>query len=231
MAKLSSPRKNVKKTVQEITDRAAVHYLTSLENLRYLEPFMGAPHTVKDAATLLKLKPNSLLYRVKRLVELGLLEVVETRQRKGRGVKIYRSSADEYFVPYAATNAKTPEEWLLRWEQGFREQLIKVSTRTITETPQPWGLKISKDGSGLLNVVPVTKSGKSLVSSFELDKAAMLTGWSTGLYMDFPVAKAFQRELHELIVRYFKQGGAQQYMIRVALVPLPEQRLPSVFSS
>lgn len=131
MAKISSSSK-----VHKVTDPAAVRYLTDIEHLRYLEPFIGVARTVTDVAAQLEVKANSLLYRVNRMVELGLLEVESYRERKGRAVKHYRSTADTFFVPYTATSAVRPEEWLLQWGSRFQNTLISQVLGTAEIPPK-----------------------------------------------------------------------------------------------
>ena len=215
---------------REVTHPEAARLLTDMTGLRYLEPFFGQPRTVSEAAAMLEVKPNSLLYRVRRFVELGLLTVVSEEARAGRAVKRYGTAAEAFFVPFAATDALTPEAWLLRWERDLQDQLVQSALTNSEEPPSTWGLRIGLGQDGLLNVYPASQDGRLVMFGLEADRAATLLGWNTGLYLDYPAAKAFQRELHDLILKYYRRGGAQQYVLRVALAPLPRQTVPPLFT-
>lgn len=225
MAKASSSSK-----VRKVTDPAAVRYLTDIEHLRYLEPFIGAARTVTDVAAQLEVKANSLLYRVNRMVELGLLEVERFKKRKGRAVKHYRSSADAFFVPYAATNAVRPEEWLLQWGNRFQDSLISQVLGTALEDAPAWGMQVSRNDGGFLSVLPSTEEGEPILPDFGPQHPATILGLGTGLFLDFADAKEFQKELHDLILKYWHKRGGQQYMLRVALAPVSDDKLPSLFT-
>ena len=51
---------------------------------------------------------------------------------------------------------------------------------------------------------------------------ALYNRFHDSLYLDFAEAKAFQRELDALFVKYSAQRGQQRYMIRLSFVPVPD---------
>lgn len=115
MAEQNSPRGPRSATVQrapwenidvdalhEVTDPAQAAILTDPHRVQFLLPFLGREKTVSQAAAEVVVTPNSLLYRVRRMVGAGLLQVVEERPRGGRAIKVYRSSHDGYRVPMSA---------------------------------------------------------------------------------------------------------------------------------
>ncbi|BDP44644.1 hypothetical protein DAETH_46130 (plasmid) [Deinococcus aetherius] len=207
----------------------AAVYLTDLKRLRVLEPFFGEARSVTEAARQLGMKPNSLLYHVRRLLALGLLLVAAEEKRPGRSIRRYRVSADKFFVPVEATSARTAEELLARWERRLQDHLITSALLASPGASGPWGLLVGQDDRGLLRVTRVTRAGQSLLG-LDPDQSATLLGWYTGLYLDFADAKAFQGELHDLILRYWKRGGGQQYALRVALAPLLGGDLPPLLN-
>jgi hypothetical protein len=87
----------------EIQDPEQARLLSDPESFRYFRPFFARDCTVARAAKELGSKVDTVLYRVKLFVEAGLLKIVETETRRGRPIKIYRSSADAYFIPFAVT--------------------------------------------------------------------------------------------------------------------------------
>jgi hypothetical protein len=87
------------RSVVRITDRAQAVVLLDRRYVRFLRPFMAIGRSVGEAAAELEMTVSFLLPRVRRFERLGLLEVVETRARKGRPIKVYRAVGDEFFVP------------------------------------------------------------------------------------------------------------------------------------
>lgn len=87
----------------EVKDPEQARLLTEPEGFRYFAPFLARACTVSQAAKELGCNVDTMLYRVKIFVEAGLLQIVETEHRRGRPIKVYRSSADAYFVPFAVT--------------------------------------------------------------------------------------------------------------------------------
>lgn len=80
---------------------------------RFFYPFLGRERTVSQAAAEAGCKLSAMHYRVGTFVEAGLLKVVREQKRAGRPVKVYRSVADAFFVPFQLTTHATPQEsWL-----------------------------------------------------------------------------------------------------------------------
>jgi hypothetical protein len=92
-----------RETRVEIKDTKQARLLTNPESFRFFEPFMARDCTVSQAASELHCNVDTMLYRVKTFVKAGLLKVVNTQPRRGRSVKVYRSSADAYYIPFEVT--------------------------------------------------------------------------------------------------------------------------------
>ena len=71
--------------------------------VRYFEPYLARDRTVKGAADEVGVPLDTMLYRVRRVLAAGLLRVVREEPRAGRAIKVYRSAAEAYFVPFHAT--------------------------------------------------------------------------------------------------------------------------------
>lgn len=97
--------------------------LADPEVRRVLVPFVGQERTVSRAAAELGMGVNALLVRVRRFVRLELLVVMREVPRNGRAVKVYRTVADGFFVPYTASPFDTPEAWLVA-DYAVREQRL-----------------------------------------------------------------------------------------------------------
>ncbi len=99
-----------------VRDARQARILTEPESKRFFVPFLARNTTVKEAAQQVGCPLNTMLYRVKTLIAAGLVQVVETRPRGGRAIRVYRSVHDAYFIPLAATPFDTLEH--RAWVQG-----------------------------------------------------------------------------------------------------------------
>ena len=135
-----------------VQDRRAADVLTNPHTLRQLEPFLGRDCTVSQAAEETGEKPNTVLSRVKRFLDLGLLKISGEKPRGGRAVKLYRSAADLFFIPYEATSAETLEAAMAErdayWEALLRRGVVRARAQAVGA----WGTRVYRDARGRLQV-------------------------------------------------------------------------------
>lgn len=117
---------------------------------------MGQSRPAKEAAKLLEVKLTTLLYQLKRLCSLGLLEY-EDIPRAGRPVRYYRAKQKVFFVPYRVSPYDTPEAWLLREyehvERDFLRHFLKtIESRLTDPSPDSFGLWITLNQAHILQV-------------------------------------------------------------------------------
>lgn len=206
-------------TVALITDPAAAAALMDPSTLRHLAPFIGAEKSVARAADESGESPNTTLKRVRRFMVLGLLEVAQEVPRAGRAIKLYRSVAQVYFVPFEATGAESLEAGLAE-RDGYYERLLRRNVvRARLDTIGTWGTRIYRDGRGRLQVQTAVTPDANVTS---LDKAApaVLSAWRDGVMLEFEDAKALQSELFSTLQRYLRKNGPQRYVVHVAMAPL-----------
>ena len=86
-----------------VDEGAAAELLADAERSRWLEPFLARTRSASEAADELGVELDAMLYRLRVLRKLGLVEIVAQTPRAGRPIKRYRSTADAFFVPYYAT--------------------------------------------------------------------------------------------------------------------------------
>ncbi len=204
-----------------VDDAVLADLLTNPETLRQLEPFLGQENTVSEAARLTATLPNTMLARVGRWQKLGLLEVSRQELRAGKPVKYYRTTADAWFIPFDNTSAETLEAGLAQrdrfWETRLRRAVVKAREQQVGN----WGTRVYRDERGRLQI-QMAVSPDSNWTSLDMDRPAVLAAWRDGLHLDFKDAKALQRELFELLLRYQRKEGAQRYLLRLGLAPLEE---------
>lgn len=204
-----------------VTDQRAADALTNTTSLRHLVPFLGRSLSVSDAARETGEKANTTLKRVQRFVDMGLLEVVDAQPRAGRPMKLYRSTAEVFFVPFEVTHSESLETALAErdayWERLLRRNVVRGRREALGE----WGTRFYRDARGRLQVqTAVTPDANA--STLDGDAPATLSLWRDQLQLDFADAKELQREMFSLVQRYQRRTGAQRYVVRMGLAPILE---------
>jgi Helix-turn-helix domain len=211
--------------VLELNDPKLAAELLDPNTLRFLGPFLGQTRTADQVARELGISLNTLLYQIKRLCELGFLEITEERPRRGRGIKHYRAKAEVFFIPFENTPFATPEDMLLReYEPLYRHFLasfLEAAMQMVNLTAmRDIGLCVSRDEDGQVNVQHGAHPSRMIMPNpFEPNAPAILIGWDDQLRLDFEDAKALQLEMLEVLERYRAKDGSGSYIAHVALAP------------
>jgi len=96
-----------------VTDPRAATLLSDPDWVPWIEPFLGRTRSIAEVAAELGRPLDAVRYRVRRLHEAGVLEVVGQRKRAGRPIRLYRTVADGFVVPFEATPFVDLEERIL----------------------------------------------------------------------------------------------------------------------
>lgn len=217
-----------------VTDPAAAAFLVEDANRRYLRPFLEREASVSEAAENLGEPVENVYYRVKRMLDLGILEVTREVPRAGRPVKRYRSVGNGLFVPFSVTGAADLEESRRATNTELDARLVHGQTRAMREahdTRATWGYRVYRDAddSTHFDYAPYDAPDDfdPQLLALQEDSPAVVSTW---VQMPLPrqVAKELQREMIELVGRYRQRAtdegpGARDYLLRVALAPLAEQ--------
>ena len=202
-----------------VTDAGMADVLINPTRLRQLEPFLGRECTVKQAAQETGEKANTVLSRVRRFLALGLLEVTREEKRNGRALKVYRSVADIFFVPFEATSVESLERMLEErdayWEKLLRQGVVDVRREDVGT----WGTRIYRDARSRLQIQTAINPNENY-TMLDAERPAALSAWRDSVYLDFEDAKALQKEMFALLQRYHKKDGAQRYIVRLGMAPL-----------
>jgi hypothetical protein len=163
-------------------DARAADFLLDASNHGLLEQFWGRENTVAQAALSANMKSNSALYRVQRMLKMGLLEVVRIEARRGRAVAHYRVSADEFYIPFEITRFENRAAFA-------RAQLEPLFNRLIETEGQRDQSDGVNNGSGLLvqlnaqrNIVAEPRTRSQLEQGASTPSAEMITSirsWGT----------------------------------------------------
>lgn len=91
------------RSVVVVTDQRQARLLTDPRSAAFIYPFLARERSAAEAAAEASCPITTMAYRIRVLLDAGLLQVTATRPRAGRPVTLYRSSHDAYRVPLAAT--------------------------------------------------------------------------------------------------------------------------------
>lgn len=213
------------KDVLELRDPKLAAMLLEANTLRYLEPFVDDSRSADEVAKEMNISLNTLLYQIKRLIQLGFLELSSQTPRRGRPIKRYRAVAKAFFIPFDATHFDTFSQMLLReYEplyQRFIEGFLSAAVQMVNQNAgQDIGMNISKE-DGRFTVRHGTNPLRSVhLNPLEPTAPAILLLWQDQLRLDFETAKTMQAELFEILEKYRAQDGSGSYIAHIALAPI-----------
>lgn len=215
---------------QKVVNPKAAELLTDWRQRRFLEPFIPGPTSMSEAAAKLGVRLNAMHYRVGQLLDLGLLEVVDSVKRKGRAVKLYGPTAKEFFVPFAATPHTTVEDMIRRL--SALDEFLTHAVATLTAQDENWSILVSQNSIDeeprlLVKIAPLDHKGvpaprprRTLLSS---STPAVWSG-EVLVKLDMETAKALQRELANLTERFEQRQSVagQPYYVVLGMTPITE---------
>ena len=211
--------------VRVVTDPEAANLLADPAQFALLEPFFRGDVVLGELAKELGLKLNTLLYRVNKLVELGLVEVVREEPRRGKPVKVYRATAKSFFVPFGSTSSVSLGGLLMNMTLEGERLFHREAARAFQTLTPSLGLLIAlNEQKQLESLVVGSQSGykTEFTDTFFGPVGPALFFADGNLALDFATAKKMQRELFELFKRYTSEqkAGGQRYAYRLGLTPV-----------
>lgn len=206
----------------EVTSAGAVAALLDPSQRRLIEPFFRGALSVAQAARRTGLKTNAMHYRVRKFQALGLLEATGEAVLDGHRVTLYKTSADGFAFPFAATPEASLAELLLRLTEG--EVFAREAARSLGELADAWGVVVGRGRDDEVTVAVVPRrgaGGAGGVRLAELLAPGAPAFWGSGdrLELDYATAKELQAELAEVVGRYRTRQarGAQAYLLSLGL--------------
>ncbi len=211
-----------------IENLEAAKLLTNPNQLKFLWAFFQGELSVTQAATLHEISPIAMYRRIKRFEVLGLLRVSRLETRAGRAIKHYRTTAEGFFIPFIHTPFETPEGFALQMDDFYRIRLIEGLWRARGNLSE-MGICVGIDAQGRVRSTPSRNRGERICAIERLDSLsahdpATWSEWAV-MWLEFEQAKAFQRELGELVQRYYRvqhPKKGQCYLIHTAMAPVEE---------
>lgn len=198
----------------------------------FFYPFLGHEKTVAEVARELDCKLNAMHYRVKTFLDTGLLRVVRQEKRAGRPVKVYRSVADAFFVPFDLTpHADIAEDW------------VRTVEPTVQELGRAFGAAIERRGRTGQCVFRNVEGGVSSFGAhmgsetgdivFNLDRPDLLVGADRcgDIFLTEQQAKTLQDQLSNLFTRHLRLAQddpvegkkRERYLFIYALAPAKKE--------
>jgi DNA-binding transcriptional ArsR family regulator len=124
-------------------DIPEIYHLETIEQMRavadelrqrILEALGQQPMTITQLGKLLNKTPAKVLYHVRELEQVGLVVLVERREKSGALEKYYRAVARNLGIPDALLQRASPDEminvfsgWLQRISHSFMQTLTEIS--------------------------------------------------------------------------------------------------------
>lgn len=108
------------------------HQAYLLENpdiSNFFTPFLAREQTVTGAARELDCKVNAMHYRVRTFLGAGLLKIVREEKRAGLPVKVYRSVADAFFIPFELSRHADRETHMTERYESILHQIAKATMK------------------------------------------------------------------------------------------------------
>lgn len=194
-------------------------FLVDATRKRFLAPFLGRERTVREAAAELGESQSGLNYWVRRMLDLGLLQGVRTDIRRGKPVRLYRSAADTFHVPFDSIPG---DAFLLARQQTFgpRWDAFLRSVAAVWQQHFPDGHAVyARDAFGtprtefrLPPLDPVREANPEPV---------LLNRWSA-LPLDTDAAVRLFTDLTTLLDRYEREaherGFSRTFLLHLGLV-------------
>jgi hypothetical protein len=195
--------------------------------VRLLEPFIQEPQTLSDAATQLGIKVPRLHYHATKFLEHGLLEATGTTKRNGRTVKVYRTTARAFFIPFELTSSETLETFITDMTSLSNATQVRASVQSMERLAPDWGFRWTSNGAGGLyfEMLPKTMSKEALETLIFAEDTPAQLSFHVAYTLEHGAAKALQKELRDLAERYFaaQVPGAGRYVFSISLAPAPTE--------
>jgi hypothetical protein len=177
-----------------IETAAQVRLMIDQRQWKYIRPFIESPMSVGEAAKVLGITLEMLYPRVQRFLSNGLLQVVESRERKGRDIKIYAATGRTFFIPVGALEVSAFELPDLYFGQILADSALDFLHENVERFADP-GLEVAPLDDLQIRIVP---SPGQRVDPLEV--RAALWEWKL-LRLTSERARQLQYEMYDVIRR------------------------------
>ena len=185
-------------TWRTITDPKAAEVLTNPQSLRYLKPFLLRERSASEAAEVAKVNLDTMLYRVKVMLEMGLLTQTSLEARRGRSIKRYKTVADHFAIPFEATKAETIVALMLEHSQTDHQDLMRGMANAIAGGRGGWLVRVYVENRTLRQEITPDDDPDWVLEKLLEPRAPSAFHACLTLRLNPQEAKALQHELSDL---------------------------------
>lgn len=200
-----------------VTDPRAVKVLLSEQAVTYLEPYLGTDRSIGEAAERIGRSVQRTHYWTRRMLDVGLVEVVHTSRRAGRPIHRYQAVADSFRISAQSLPV------------GLFESMLTTLNRALVRSFEAAYPDIAYGGDVLIR--PAQNASGTILDRVAPDGSsdgppdALQCSFTTRLSPDD--AAQLRVELGELRDRWsaktgHRASGQPLYLSVLALTPLPD---------
>jgi hypothetical protein len=203
----------------DIRNPEAVRTLLNHKQRQAFRPFMRQSVSISEAAALVGESINTMLKRVQRWLEYGLLIETTSSALSAGQPKRYTAAGQSFFVPQSVI-ARLDLEQLLEQLDAFEADIMRRGQLEAALRIDDWGLRFTLDDDQDWNIQPA-RTGMNPWNYKAPDAPAILAETNL-LELEFADAKALQQELMDVVRRYLNRSGDGRYIVRLGMAPVPE---------
>ena len=199
--------------------------MMTIDDWKRLAVFMEE-RSLSEAAEKLSVSLSQLSYHVNKWLESGVLCVVREEKRAGRAVKIYRTTHQRFFIPFALTSSATVEEMMLDIARPVQDLALRETARILRQVGDGWGVlwQQSEQAGGVVGSIS-PQPGSAAEDSLEVlkDQDGPTAYFNLAkLNLTHDSAKALQKDLLALHDKYqaLQDDEAQPYIVQLGVTAL-----------
>lgn len=206
----------------------AATFVTSPASSRFLVPFLGRERPVAAVAREMDLAIGSVSYRVRQMLELGLIACTRVQSRPGRSIRHYCSVADEIFAPLALTALDSVRDLFSRSRSDAETELARSAEKAWLQIARDhdWGTLLYRpdpDGPANRDFVPASLAAAHdfWQTTLSPTKPAVWDQYAE-IQLTHGDAKQLQRELADILTKYTTPHAGKRgsrYLLHLALAP------------
>jgi hypothetical protein len=200
----------------DIRNPEAVRALLNHKQRQAFRPFMRRSISISEAAALVGESINTMLKRVQRWLEYGLL--IETTAPAAQP-KRYTAAGQSFFVPQSVI-ARLDLEQLLEQLDAFEANIMRRGQLEAALQVDDWGLRFTLDNDQDWNIQPARTGMQPW--NYKAPDAPAILAETNMLELEFADAKALQQELMDVVRKYLNRSGDGRYIVRLGMAPVPE---------